>query len=53
MNMMAEGDYAVRSIHAITQQHNIHLPIIEAVYNIVYEKANPQAEMNKLKGFLK
>jgi hypothetical protein len=27
--------------------------IIEAVYNIVYDKANPMVEMNKLKGFLK
>jgi hypothetical protein len=50
MNMIAEGYYAVRSIYSISRQHNIHLPIIEAVYHIVYEKANPQAEMNKLKG---
>jgi glycerol-3-phosphate dehydrogenase (NAD(P)+) len=53
MNMIAEGYYAVRSIYSISRQHNIHLPIIEAVYNIVYQKANPQVEMNKLKGFLK
>jgi glycerol-3-phosphate dehydrogenase (NAD(P)+) len=53
MNMIAEGYYAVRSIYSISRQHHIHLPIIEAVYNIVYEKANPQVEMNKLKGFLK
>jgi glycerol-3-phosphate dehydrogenase (NAD(P)+) len=53
MNMIAEGYYAVRSIYSISRQHNIHLPIIEAVYNIVYDKANPQMEMNKLKGYLK
>jgi glycerol-3-phosphate dehydrogenase (NAD(P)+) len=53
MNMIAEGYYAVRSIYSISRQHNIKLPIIEAVYNIVYEKANPMLEMNKLKGFLK
>ena len=53
MNMIAEGYYAVRSIYSISRQHNIKLPIIEAVYNIVYEKANPMVEMNKLKGFLK
>jgi glycerol-3-phosphate dehydrogenase (NAD(P)+) len=53
MNMIAEVYYAVRSIYSISRQHNIKLPIIEAVYNIVYEKANPMLEMNKLKGFLK
>ncbi len=53
MNMIAEGYYAVRSIYLISKQHHLQLPIIDAVYNIVYEKVNPQAEMNKLKGFLK
>jgi glycerol-3-phosphate dehydrogenase (NAD(P)+) len=53
MNMIAEGYYAVKSIYLISKQHQLQLPIIDAVYNIVYEKANPLAEMNKLKGFLK
>jgi glycerol-3-phosphate dehydrogenase (NAD(P)+) len=53
MNMIAEGYYAVKSIYLISKQHQLHLPIIDAVYNIVYGKANPLAEMNKLKGFLK
>jgi glycerol-3-phosphate dehydrogenase (NAD(P)+) len=53
MNMIAEGYYAVKSIYLISKQHQLQLPIIDAVYNIVYGKANPLAEMNKLKGFLK
>jgi glycerol-3-phosphate dehydrogenase (NAD(P)+) len=53
MNMIAEGYYAVRSIYLISKQHHIQLPIIDAVYHIVYEKVNPMTEMNKLKGFLK
>ena len=53
MNMIAEGYYAVRSIYLISKQHHIKLPIIDAVYHIVYEKANPLIEMNKLKGYLK
>ncbi len=53
MNMIAEGYYAVRSIYLISKQHQIKLPIIDAVYHIVYEKANPLTEMNTLKGFLK
>jgi glycerol-3-phosphate dehydrogenase (NAD(P)+) len=53
MNMIAEGYYAVRSIYLIAKQHQIKLPIINAVYHIVYEKTNPLVEMNTLKGYLK
>jgi len=53
MNMIAEGYYAVRSIYLISKQHHIKLPIIDAVYHIVYEKINPLIEMNTLKGYLK
>jgi len=53
MNMIAEGYYAVRSIYLISKQHHIKLPIIDAVYHIVYEKTNPLIEMNMLKGYLK
>jgi len=53
MNMIAEGYYAVRSIYLISKQHHIKLPIIDAVYYIVYEKTNPLIEMNTLKGYLK
>ncbi len=53
MNMIAEGYYAVRSIYLISKQHHIKLPIIDAVYHIVYEKTNPLIEMNTLKGSLK
>ena len=53
MNMIAEGYYAVRSIYLIAKQHQIKLPIIDAVYHIVYEKTNPLVEMNTLKGYLK
>ncbi len=53
MNMIAEGYYAVRSIYLISKQHQIKLPIIDAVYHVVYEKTNPLIEMNTLKGHLK
>ncbi len=52
MNMIAEGYYAVKSIHAINQQHKVNLPITEAVYQILYEGASPVAEMKKLQGKL-
>jgi glycerol-3-phosphate dehydrogenase (NAD(P)+) len=53
MNMIAEGYYAVKSIYLISKEHGLHLPIIDAVYNIVYQKASPKEEMSRLKGFLK
>jgi glycerol-3-phosphate dehydrogenase (NAD(P)+) len=53
MNMIAEGYFAVKSIYLISKQHHIKLPIIDAVYHIVYEKANPLLEMNTLRAYLK
>ncbi|KAB7732887.1 NAD(P)H-dependent glycerol-3-phosphate dehydrogenase [Rudanella paleaurantiibacter] len=52
MNMIAEGYYAVKSIHAINRQHNVDMPITDAVYNILYERASPVAEMKILQGKL-
>ncbi|MEA3451170.1 MAG: NAD(P)H-dependent glycerol-3-phosphate dehydrogenase, partial [Bacteroidota bacterium] len=37
MNMIAEGYYAVESFHKINAQYNIYMPILEAVYNILYD----------------
>ena len=53
MNMISEGYYAVKSIHAINKQYQVDLPITEAVYQILYEGASPVAEMKKLQGKLK
>lgn len=52
MNMIAEGYYAVKSIHAINQQFGVLMPITDAVYNILYERASPTLEMNSLKAQL-
>ena len=52
MNMIAEGYYAVRSIYAINQNYQVRMPIVNAVYRILYESAAPTAEMALLKGKL-
>ncbi len=52
MNMIAEGYYAVKSIHAINQQVEVDMPITNAVYKILYEKSAPAGAMNRLKEVL-
>lgn len=53
MNMIAEGYYAVKSIHEMNQKFMVDMPIIESVYNMLYEKKSPAAELGILKGRLK
>lgn len=48
MNMIAEGYYAVKCVHEINQKYNVDMPIVEAVYNIVYEKIAPSIEIRLL-----
>ncbi len=52
MNMIAEGYYAVKSIYEINRQFAVAMPITNAVYAILYDKAAPTGEMNKLKEVL-
>ncbi|MFM6975599.1 MAG: NAD(P)H-dependent glycerol-3-phosphate dehydrogenase [Sphingobacteriaceae bacterium] len=48
MNMIAEGYYAVNSLHQINKQHKVHMPICRAVYAILYENHSPLIEMKLL-----
>ena len=48
MKMIAEGYYAVKSIYAISQKHNLEMPICDAVYRILYEKVTPVVEFKIL-----
>jgi len=52
MNMVAEGYYATKGIHEINKKFNVDIPIAEAVYRILYEKASPAMEMRKLTDLL-
>ncbi|GAB3263843.1 NAD(P)H-dependent glycerol-3-phosphate dehydrogenase [Larkinella harenae] len=53
MNMIAEGYYAVKSIHEINQQHHVLMPIVDMVYQVLYEKMSPVLATNALKTVLK
>jgi glycerol-3-phosphate dehydrogenase (NAD(P)+) len=52
MNMVAEGYYAVKCIYEINKKYNVHLPICNAVYNILYEKIAPRLEIRLLADWL-
>ena len=50
MNMVAEGYYATKSAYDLNQKNTnkTRLPIIEAVYAILYENKNPKKVFKKL-----
>ncbi|MFA5574888.1 MAG: NAD(P)H-dependent glycerol-3-phosphate dehydrogenase [Brumimicrobium sp.] len=48
MDMIAEGYYAVKSIMEINKRFEVEIPIVEAVYNIIYERISPVIEMKIL-----
>ncbi|MCY7410478.1 MAG: NAD(P)H-dependent glycerol-3-phosphate dehydrogenase [Chitinophagales bacterium] len=48
MNMVAEGYYAAKCVHEINAQHHINIPIVEAVYEILYEEGNAEVILGKV-----
>ena len=48
MNMIAEGYYASEGIYEINKKYNVHMPITNALYNILYQKISPAIEIRLL-----
>ncbi len=48
MDMIAEGYFAVKSVVEINKKFQVEMPIVEAVYNILYERISPVIEMRIL-----
>ena len=53
MNMIAEGYYAVACIREMNKNHGVTMPIIDAVYHILYDKISPALEIKLLTEKLK
>lgn len=48
MLMIAEGYFGVKGIYEINEQYHVNMPIINAVYNILYERISPAMEIRLL-----
>lgn len=48
MNMVAEGYYAVKSLHSIKKEFKVDMPILEFVYNVLYAGKPAKKELNFL-----
>lgn len=48
MTMIAEGYFAVACIKKINERHNIDLPIVDMVYDVLYKRVSPRKRMKEL-----
>ena len=53
MEMIAEGYYATKTIHELNEKFQVNLPIVNAVYEILYNRSSPVLELKKLTEKLK
>ena len=53
MEMIAEGYYATKCIHEVNEKYHISMPIVDAIYEILYNRSSPTMEIRKLSEHLK
>jgi glycerol-3-phosphate dehydrogenase (NAD(P)+) len=53
MTMVAEGYYAAKCIRHTPMREKVTMPIVDMVYDVLYEKASPSRTMRELTKILK
>lgn len=48
MEMVAEGYYGTKAIHMVNQKLGVDIPIVEAMYQILYERKSPKTIIKSL-----
>ena len=48
LGMVAEGYYATKCIYEINEKYNVHMPILDALYAILYERRSPAMQIKKI-----
>ncbi len=48
MEMVAEGYYGTKCIHELNDRYHVSLPIVDAVYDIIYEHKSPMIVIREL-----
>ncbi|MFZ4456209.1 MAG: NAD(P)H-dependent glycerol-3-phosphate dehydrogenase [Bacteroidales bacterium] len=49
MEMIAEGYFGAKCIHEINECYNVSMPILDAVYNVLYSRKMPLIEIRNLR----
>ena len=48
IGQVVEGYYAALAVHRVAQRLGVDMPIVEEIYKVVYEGANPQEAVLRL-----
>lgn len=48
MEMIAEGYYGTKCIKELNKHFHVNMPILDAIYNILYERISPTIEIKLL-----